>query len=319
MPTRTNDLQPEEEPVEAQFRAENGATTALAELTNGGHVTPAAEAIAALDLRATAMQRIVQIGLSGCARNAESCFTRYGTKYRLTAAGVSRFLQPFGAEVSPPQYDETACGHYRTQGGVDHFQWTSLVRLTIPGVGSATALGWWGTERPGYIGQRYDAKADTWAPITKSMEADVKKSATTQALVNAVQRLLGVEALNERELTDAGVDVSVIKSVEFKGGGNGGLKSDPPSEELQAQVRDILSTVGVESQADCDRVVIVLSGFTGDKGKVPGKPMAQLSEKWLGSTKAKIAKVVEAMKRDGADGTDQAVRYAEALVAKGGK
>lgn len=268
--------------------------------------TPIQDALVALRHRAQLVSEVVSIGLQQCRTSPEVCFTRYGDKFRLTKGGAARVLRSFGATVTF-SHDPTGCAEY-DEDGRTHWQWTAIATVVLPGVGSYDGLGWWGTSKPGYESRK----------ITTQLRADIRKCANTQALINACEVLFGLNAMTAAELTANGIDTATIKAVSIGGG------EDAPDTaetlELQDTVRNLLESVGVETVADCDKVAIVLTAFTGRDGNaVPGKPLAQLSAKRLQYLPAKVGKVVEAMKRDGAEGTEQAVKYATALAAKGGR
>jgi len=267
---------------------------------------PMQDALVALRHRAQLVTEVVALGLQQCRTAPEACCTRYGEKFRLTKGGASRVLRSFGATATFGS-DPSQCGEYDEEGRT-HWQWMAIATVSIPGVGSYDGLGWWGTSKPGYESRK----------ITTQLRADIRKCANTQALINACEVLFGLNALTAAELAAHGIETTGIKAVSIGGG------EDAPETaetlERQESVRDLLESVGVETVADCDKVCIILSAFTGRDGQpVAGKPLARQSAKQMHYLPGKIAKIVEAMKRDGVEGPEQAAKYATALAAKGGR
>ena len=286
---------------------------------HGGTITPLQDAIQALQVRAAAAQEATRLGLVQCAVAPENYFTRYpGNKFRLTGAGAAKLLPCFGAEVLPAEHDADECGPYTDDQGREHFAWFSFVTVIVKGIGQYTGNGHWSSERADYMTKRAVGDTNALRPLTKEERATIRKCADTQAFINAVQRLLGVEALSEEQLREAGVDVSRIKAVEFKERGQGGRGQSADNEDgdkLRAEIRDMLSDVDVEDMADVDKIIVALSAFKSkrDNKTVAGRPLSALTIGRLNATKDKVRRIVQVCKDADRGGPADVLKASEKL------
>jgi hypothetical protein len=278
-------------------------------------------AIMALRARAAATAEVTRIALAECAVAPEAFFTAYpGGRFRLTGAGASRLLKHFGADVAPPTYDADNSGQFLDDDGNEHYEWTSFVSVSLSYGGSFTAMGYWSSTRPDYMKRRAVKNSRQLLPLTREMRATIRKCSNTQALVNAVQRVLGIEGLSTPQLESAGVDVSRIKAVTFREGSDGGggqSAETPEGDALRAAIGDLWSSVDVEALADVNALVVALSAFSKNDKAFPGKPLADLTMGRLTATKGTVERVVAKMRKDGVSGPVEAKRYAEAYMKRG--
>ena len=267
-------------------------------------LSPLQDAMSALRQRAALVNEVVTIGLTQCSVNPKSCFTRYGDKFRLTGDGASRVLRCFGGTATY-ESDATGCG----ETGDGGWQWTAIATVSVPGVGSFEAVGYWSTDKPGYAAQVRNGR------LTNTMKADIRKCAMTQAFVNATQRLLGVGALSAGELEAVGIDPAAVGSVDFREGGSGGRGKSPESpkgDELKAQIRDSLSAIDVEDSADIDELMVLLSAFAKNGKTINGQPLDRLSEGRLEVTLKTVQRMVEQCQEKGKSGSADAKKWATA-------
>jgi hypothetical protein len=182
--------------------------------------------------------------VSACYRlTRESHWVNHGTaekpRFSLQGPGAEALMNPLGISYDEPQVKREL---------VDGEDGRKFYRYWVQGFMESAALSRRGFYY-GYCDSRdpfFNARPG-WKPETG--EGDVKKAAVTNWLVNGVSRVAGLRDPDPEFLAKAGLDVSKITTIDYKGGKTPQGSNEPITEPQLKRLWAICKQNGVDAAA----------------------------------------------------------------------
>jgi hypothetical protein len=157
-------------------------------------------------------------------------------------------------------------------------------------------LGRW-VEDIGVCSQRdkfFGKIGDKFKEIEDVDMANIRRKAVTNLYNRLIKRVVGLSGVTIDDLKAAGIDVSKIGRVEYKGGSQKASDLTTDGKDIKAKLETMLARMSNNDKAAAAKLLENFSYWKGDDGKEHSvNDISKLSEKWLASTYGKAKKEYE--------------------------